>query len=191
MPPLTGRVCNFPGDNDDMKLVKIHTYVGIKPESEWIPLAKWLSQKIAWIEKDADSIPNAYSEWFFSLLNKKIAKSSFTDLFEYNNSGEGGIWCLKDPSVNKQKVYDILKNRGYYDLTIRTLIKQFADKNGAHMDNKRSLWIKQANDSSEIDISAISVFATQMIYAATKQIKGLQDYYTVAPLMETITNTFE
>ena len=78
----------------------------------------------------------------------------------------------------------MLKEKGYYDLTIRTLIKNIADKYGAHIDDKKSPWIRMANQSSNMTTSAISAFATQMIYAATKQIDELSDYYVVPQMME-------
>lgn len=90
----------------------------------------------------------------------------------------------KDPEHNRKKVYDLLKENGYYDLTIKTLIKYIADKNGAHLDTRKSHWIGMTNHAAKIELSAISVVATHMIYAATKQIKGLHDYYDVPPLME-------
>ena len=64
------------------------------------------------------------------------------------------------------------------------MIKQIADKYGAHIDGKRSLWIRMASQSSSSGMSAISVFATHMIYAATKQVKGLEDYYLIKPNLE-------
>ncbi len=184
MPPLVGKEFRCPGENDEMKLVEINTSLRIKPESEWIALEKWLDQKIAWIEKDVTSIPDAYSNRFYILLAQKLATNKFTDLFECRYDGKDRIWCFKNPQSDKQKVYNMLKDKGYYDLTIKTLIKHIADKNGAHLADKRSAWVRMANQSSEINISAISAFATQMMYAATKQVAGLNDYFVVPLMME-------
>ena len=186
MPPLDGHEFRCPGENDEIKLVEINTNIRIKPESEWMALDVWLGQKIAWIEKDVTSIPDAYSNRFYSLLAQKIATNEFTDLFECRSDERGRIWYLKNPQGDRQKVYDILKDRGYYDLTIRTLIKHIADKNGAHLDDKKSVWVRMANHSSVMNISAISAFATQMIYATTKQVNGLSDYFAVPLMMEDI-----
>lgn len=188
MPPLSGKlfICN--GEKDDMKLKKIETNIVVKPESEWISLDEWLNEKIAWIEKDSSSIPDGYSDSFFSMLSNKIAQKDFTDLFECIYLEKDIIWKIKNPQRDKQTVYEILRSYGYYDLNIRTLIKHIADKNGAHLDDKKSLWIRMANDSSDINTSAISAFATQMIYAATKQIVSLKDYYTVPQMMEITIN---
>lgn len=96
-----------------------------------------------------------------------------------------------NPQSDKQKLYNILKDNGYYDLNIRTLIKHIADKYGAHIDDKRSVWVRMANQSSDIYTSAISVFATQMIYAATKQVEGLGDYFVVPQMMGNCGNHLE
>ncbi len=185
MPPLDGHEFRCPGENDEMKLIEIHTNIRIKPESEWMVLNEWLNQRIAWIEKNVTSIPDAYSNRFYSLLAQKVATNEFTDLFDCSLDGADRIWYLKNPQKDKQKVYDILKDKGYYDLTIRTLIKHIADKNGAHLDDKKSIWVGMANQSSDVNISAISVFATHMMYAATKQVDGLRNYFVVPLMMET------
>lgn len=186
MPPLSGNKESYSGEDDDLKLIEIYPHIGIKPEAEWIPLNEWLNEKIAWIEKDADSIPDAYSDSFYLSLRDKIADKKFTEFFECKNDGSEKAWYIINPESNKRKLYDMLKNKGYYDLTVSRFIRHIADKSCAHADEKKSVWISVVNTSSEIDISAISVFATQMIYAATKQIDGLKDYFTVQPIMETI-----
>ena len=81
---------------------------------------------------------------------------------------------------------ECLKNRGYYDLSIRKMIKFIADKQGAHLENRESTWISTANNGYVWGESAVSVFATHMIYAATKQIKELNDYYPIDQMMETL-----
>ncbi len=186
MPPLVGNEFRCPGENNEMKLVEINTNIRIKPESEWMALDLWLNQKIAWLEKDVTSIPDAYSNRFYSLLAQKLATNKFTDLFECRFDGADRIWYLKNPQSDKQKVYDILKDKGYYDLTIRTLIKHIADKNGAHLDDKKSVWVRMANQSSEMNTSAISAFATHMMYATTKQVDGISNYFVVPLMMEDI-----
>ena len=83
-------------------------------------------------------------------------------------------------------MYSILKEKGYYDLTIRRMIKFFADKQGAHLDDKKSSWFSLANSGKDWRYSAISAFATHMIYAATRQIHGLKDYLLTNPQIETL-----
>ncbi len=119
------------------------------------------------------------------MLKKKLSKTNFCELYvERRDSDNKRVWALQNPSKDKETVYRIFKAHGYYDLTIRRLIKEIADKYGAHIDDKRSVWIRMANSSNVIGISAISVFATHMIYAATKQVKGMEDYYLISPNIE-------
>ena len=184
MPPLTGKEFRCPGEEGEMQLVEINPDITIEPESKWIPLVVWLNEKIAWIEKDVTNIPDAYSNMFYSMLSRKMPTKKFTDLFECKYDGNDKIWCLRNPQSDKQKIYEMLKDNGYYDLKIRTLIKHIADKYGAHLDDKKSVWIRMANQSSDMYTSAISAFATQMIYVATKQIEGLSDYFSVPQQME-------
>ncbi len=189
MPPLSGDVFKCEGENNDMKLVEIRTDIHIKPQNEWIPLSEWLDTKIAYIEKGIHDIPDAYEDRFFQLLKVKLDERDVETLFEPKTIDNGSetrtIWVIKDSLDNKEKLYYLLKARGYYDLSIRRMIKHIADKQGAHIDDKISLWISVAN-TSKARRSAISVFATHMIYAATKQIKDLEDYYPVEPLIETL-----
>ena len=77
-----------------------------------------------------------------------------------------------------------LKEKGYYDLTIRRMIKFFADKQGAHLEENKSTWFSLANTGKDWKYSAISAFATHMIYAATRQIHGLEDYFLINPRLE-------
>ncbi len=139
-----------------------------------------MSQKIAWIEKDASNIPDAYSDDFFKSICSRHGNDEFCKLFEcqkYDRDGEKvKIWVLKDKKNGKQLAYESLKKKGYYELTIQRMIKHIADKLGAHLDDSNSIWIGIANSAEDYYKSAISVFAMQMIYAATKQIKELEHY---------------
>ena len=179
MPPLKGKTFECPGENNEMKLVEINPSMNIKPKEEWIPIEEWLDERIAWIDKNASSIPDAYEDGFFRKICDRQGNRGFQDLFACRVIEEGGkkkkIWEIKDRNDGKKKVYELLKEKGYYDLTIRRMIKHVADKQGAHIERKNSIWIRLAN-SGEDNRSAISVFATQMIYAATMQIKGLENY---------------
>ena len=183
MPPLSGKRFDCPGDDNSMKLVIINTDVYMAPYDKWIPLNSWLNETIAWIEKDANSIPEAYTDWFYKMLERKLNKSDFKDYYQCELCDGNKIWKIKEPSKNKQKVYDLLKKHDYYDLTIGRMLKHIADKRGAHKDNRMSFWIRQANSSIAGD-SAVSVFASQMIYAATKQVKQLEDYRFVSFVTE-------
>ena len=81
MPPLEGKELEIPGDNNEMKLVEIYPSMHIKPKEEWIPIEKWLNERIAWVDKDARSIPDAYTDSFFEKISNGIGDHSFQDLF--------------------------------------------------------------------------------------------------------------
>lgn len=188
MPPLVGDPFYCDGENNEMRIHEIHPDILIKPQAEWILLGDWLKEKIAWIDKEIDDIPEAYEDRFFHMISDKIGNESFVNLFVEEEIEENGtqkkIWRLKEYEKNKEKVYNILKKKGYYELTIRTLIKYIADKKGAHLEAVKSHWIGMANTGKNWEHSAISVFATHMIYAATKQIKELSDYLEINPMIE-------
>lgn len=188
MPPLSGEMFSFPGEQNDMKLFERHPDILIKPQKDWIPLKDWLQEKIAWIDKHAYDIPDTIESRFFHMIEKRMGTDSLKDYYVMGHvridGKEAVIWRLKDPYVNREKVFKLLKNKGYYDLTIRKMIKFIADKSAAHLDGKRSTWIDLANRGKNWEQSAISVFATHMIYAATKQIDELKNYLEINPMIE-------
>ena len=190
MPPLCGRKMEFPGENEEMKLIEIHPYIHIKPQNEWISIDNWLDERVAWIEKGADGIPEMYRDSFFREILSRCQDKTLEGLFVLDEVVENGknikVRKLTDPINNRQIVYDCLKKHGYYDLSIRRMIKFIADKQGAHLENNKSMWIHMANSGNDGGESAISVFATHMIYAATKQIKELKDYYIIEQIIETL-----
>lgn len=57
-----------------------------------------------------------------------------------------------------------------------------ADQRGAHFDQRDKMWIRMANHGNNISYTALSVLATYMIYAATKQIKEMENYYVLMPV---------
>ena len=188
MPPLDGELFSCPGEQNEMKLFELNPDILIKPQEDWIPLEDWLKERIAWIDKQADDVPDAIEERFFQMITKGIGNESLKEYFVRDKTEKDGkdavIWRLKDPCVNREKVFALLKERGYYDLTIRTMIKFIADKSAAHLEPKRSIWIKAANSGKDWEQSAVSVFATHMIYAATKQISEFENYLSMNPTIE-------
>lgn len=182
MPPLDGTVFNCPGDEDSMKLVAIETNMQVKPREEWIPLNEWLNERIAWIEKGINDIPEAFTDWFYMMLYRKLSKYGFAELFYSENIDNKRVWILKEDNSYKEKLYTLLKDNGYYDLTIGKMIRHIADKKGAHLDAKRISWIGMENRSNVQGYSAISVFAIHMMYAASLQIHELKDYFEISPL---------
>lgn len=188
MPPLAGELFSCPGEQNEMKLFELHPDILIKPQKDWIPLEDWLQERIAWIDKQADDVPDAIESRFFHMIEKRMGTDSLKEYYVKDqvriDGKEAVIWRLKDPGVNREKVFELLKNKGYHDLTIRKMIKYIADKSAAHLDGKRSTWINLANSGKNWEQSAISVFATHMIYAATKQIDELKNYLDMNPMIE-------
>ncbi len=186
MPPLTGYLFDCPGDdNNKMKLHEIWPDMIIKPQSEWLPIEEWLKTIVAWIDKDENDIPDAYTNHFYSSIRREIADRAFDICFIkldiVENNQQKVIWKVKDEE-SKQRIFTMLKEKGYYDLTIRRLIKSMADQRGAHFDQRDKMWIRMANHGNNISYTALSVLATYMIYAATKQIKEMENYYVLMPV---------
>jgi len=185
MPPLSGSLFECLGEHGEMQVYEMYPDIRVKPQSEWISLDDWLNEKIAWIDKGVDDIPEAYEDSFFQMISSRFGNNSFEQYFVseiQENSGKK-IWRLRETNT-KQQVYDLLKSKGYYDLSVKRLIKYIADKHGAHLDASDSMWINLANDSTNMNHSAISVFAIHMIYAATQQIPELKDYLDLHPMLE-------
>jgi hypothetical protein len=185
MPPLSGSLFECLGEHGEMQVYETYPDIRVKPLSEWISLDDWLNEKIAWIDKGVDDIPEAYEDSFFQMISSRFGNNSFEQYFVseiQENSGKK-IWRLRETNT-KQQVYDLLKSKGYYDLSVKRLIKYIADKRGAHLDASDSIWVNMANESWNIHHSAISVFAIHMIYAATQQIPELKDYLDLNPMLE-------
>lgn len=190
MPPLVGELFTCPGEQNEMRLCLLKPDILMKPQKDWIRLDDWLEERIAWIDKQSDDVPDAIEDRFFQKIIKRIGTDSFKEYFTSNvieiDGKEAVIWRLKSPCVNREKVFNILKEKGYYDLTIRRMIKFIADKSAAHLDASNSTWIHAANSSKNWEESAVSVFATHMIYAATKQIREFENYLDTNPTIEVL-----
>lgn len=189
MPPLTGELFNCPGENKEMKLHTICTNLHVKKQNEWIPFDEWKNQTISWIAKGVQDVPTIIEDNFFEKLlkgtnNNRVIGNSYEHCYVKDGENMTEAWMMKDPENTQEKVYEVLKEAGYYDLTIQRMIKHIADKKAAHTDIGNSIWISLENTSADYRHSAISAFSTQMIYAATKQIKELNDYWQVEPLLE-------
>ena len=70
MPPLVGELFSCPGEQNEMKLFELHPDILIKPQKDWIPLDDWLMERIAWIDKQVDDIPDAFEDRFFQMITK-------------------------------------------------------------------------------------------------------------------------
>lgn len=189
MPPFSSDPLFVDGINGEVKLTISRTYIHIKDQSEWIPFDEWKETRIAWIDKNADDVPTTISHDFYIKL-MKATNSRIYKYYEqetvYHDNKDRKVWKLIDPETNQYKVYELLKEKGYYELTIHRMIKHIADKIAAHTDSGNAVWISLVNESVNNRYSAISAFATQMMYAATKQIKELKDYWIIEPQLETL-----
>jgi hypothetical protein len=116
MPPLTGVSFSCPGEQNEMKLFEVRPDILIKPRKDWISLADWLEERIAWIDKQADDVPDAIEDRFFQKIIKRIGTDSFKEYFLRDvieiEGKEAVIWRLRDPCVNREKVFNILKEKG-------------------------------------------------------------------------------
>lgn len=192
MPPLTGRQFTCQGDeNNDIRLNSIWPFMHVRKQIEWIPFCEWKEQRIAWINKTEKDVPLVLSDKFYKKIldatgNNQMIVNCYVQESVKQNEEESMVWKMIEPETNQIKVYKLLKEAGYYDLTIKTMIKHIADKEAAHADIGSSTWVKSANSSEDYHHSAISVFATQMIYATTKQIEALKNYWQIERLMETL-----
>ena len=191
MPPLSGKVFFCPGYQNDMMLNTIETDIHIVKQEKWLPFDEWKDTRVSWIEKSETDVPTAVSDHFYTKVlkgtgNNRVICNSYERKIVEQEGKKVVIWEMKNPVINQKKIYEILKKAGYYDLTIQRLVKNIADTKAAHVDNGEAVWIHMENMSGDFRQSAISVFATHMIYAATKQIKELSDYWIAEPLLETL-----
>ena len=111
-------------------------------------------------------------------------KTQFEALFEKKKVKYKGeeieIYCSRNPidTNANQKIYDILEQIGYNNLSIYDFLKHMSDKRGAHIDVELSLVIsKLVNQAIEPGLTPICCIAAQMIYAAKKQIPELANYW--------------
>lgn len=95
----------------------------------------------------------------------RIMSVALVEVFYGRNKHFAFVVCIKGYFLNPSKT------------VFNTQIKL-----GSNMTS--SPWVRMSNDG--IKVSAISAFSSQMIYAATVQIKELEDYYLVKPVMETL-----
>lgn len=133
MPPLSGKIFDCPGENKDIKSKTVWTDIHVKKQCEWIPVEEWSNQIISKIEKTAEDIPILVSDRYFQKImrvtgNKKEIQSYYQQEEIDSNGLKETIWRLKDPEENQAKVFKVLKEYGYYDLTIYRMIKHIADK---------------------------------------------------------------
>ena len=203
MPPLHGKECNLSDERFPSKLRMIALELFTGPIEEWIPLEEWLKCKIAWFDKTAEDLPIGFDEHVFPFIRKKVnglntkencVIAEFDSLFvddEVSMSDRSKkvikVFRYRDDQTKRQRLFQILKDAGYYDLSVYDFLKHVADRRGAHVERFISPMMKLINHSVCPDFSSIMVIAIQMLYAVARQVKGLEDYLpSDFPNMETL-----
>ena len=185
LPPLTGTQIEL---ENKMKIIRPN--LSIAPQDKWIPVDQWLEQKIAWFDKTASDLPDMIADFTFeNILNKfrKADKATFESLFEMKEVMYQGsltkIYTRIDASdaTKNATIFSMLKNIGYYDLSVYNFIKHLSDKRGAHIDVGHSPVITLVNSPTAEIITPVLCIAVQMIWVAKHQIPELDSYW---PKME-------
>ncbi len=181
MPVISG--ISFEGD--DKFHFELAPYSFGKMEN-WINLEEWKNQRIAYFDKDVSDIPDIIpNETFHLILNKleKQEKQEFQQKFEsvlitYKGEQITGYKRISPAEASSnQRIFELMKKAGYYDLTIYNFIKHLSDKRGAHIDMGISPLIKNINEAKSQTFTPIICFGLQLIYAAKMQIPELEDYW--------------
>lgn len=172
-------------EGDDKLHFELAPY-GFGKMENWISLNEWANQKIAYFDKDVSDIPDVIPDTTFQLILNKLKKqekTEFQQLFssveiEYKGEQIIGYGRVKPKdTVSNQRIFELMKKVGYYDLTVYDFIKHLSDKRGAHIDMGIAPLIKIINgDKSQIFIPIVC-FGLQLIYAAKMQIPELEDYW--------------
>lgn len=190
LPPLMGTEI---GLNDKLKIIMPN--FTIVAQDKWIPVEDWLNQNIAWIDKTVSDLPDVFLEDMFkSILNKlKKENKTFESLFEKKEIIYKGdlltIYTRIDPnnSENNNTIFSILKEIGYYDLSIYNFLKHLSDKRGAHIDTGISPIIEMINEPVIENMTPIFCIAIQVIWAVKQQVPELANYW---PEMNAILEEF-
>ena len=203
MPELHGKNCDL---NEERFMSKLHV-IGLElytgPKEEWVSVSEWLKSKIAWFDKTADDVPFGFDEHVFPVIRNKVnglntkencVLAEFDSFFKdeemiLNDGSKQTIkkFCHSDEQVKRERLFQILKDVGYYDLSIYDFLKHVGDRRGAHVDRFISPIMKLVNHSVYPGISSIMIIAIQMLYAISKQVPGFENYLpTNFPNMETM-----
>lgn len=189
MPPLVGTPIKLMDEQ-----IMVRPPFEVAKEELWLPVEDWLNQIISQFDRKAEGtvaiLPKHTYEGIMKRLNGrkfKNLKPRFEALYvpkETEYKGEvSEVYFKKDPDNTRtnQEVFDILDQIGYNKLTIYDFIKHLSDKRGAHIDIGHSPVIGMVNQADLQRFTPIHYFATEMIYAAKKQIPELSDYWVEMP----------
>lgn len=189
MPPLTG----FPILVSENQTI-IRPPFSVKPIDQWIQLKQWLEQNISWFDRDANMTANMIPKYSYDCILKKLngrkfktLKPKFESMFykkQIEYKGEvAEVYCKQnstDESVN-QEIYQILEMIGYNKLSLYDFLKHMSDKRGAHIDVGHSLVVEMVNAADSSGLTPVHYLAIQMIFAAKKQVQGLENYWPEMP----------
>ena len=192
MPEFKGEVHVLDDEHFQSKLrIKVTSFT-VDPQEKWIPLDDWLQSKIAWFDKEPEDVPIGFDEYVFSLIRNKVnglnktqkgTLSEFDSFFNFEEMEmKDGNKCkvyrfiYREDAQKREKLYNILKQTGYYDLTLYEFLKGVADGRGAHLDKSMGPLLKIVNVTPYKGMSVIMVLAIQTMYAIAKQVKGLEQY---------------
>ena len=184
MMPIKGRLIDL---EDKLKLY-ITPFDFVKVD-EWITIDDWISQKIAYYDKQATDCQRSIDEnTFLQIVNrikKKQDKLDFQNLYKKETISYKGenvvVYSLVDDnSETVNSAFNTLKQTGYYDLTVYDFIKHLADKRGAHLDTSASVFIETINKPDQNQLNAIRCWALQLIFAVKEQIPEFADYWPEA-----------
>ena len=151
-------------------------------DAETIPVEDWKNQIMVWFDKKETDIPDQFTDDAFQAIKKALHKVNNNVEVEFGSyfipkaiDCKGEMITVYEVKAGlKQRVYELISMTGFYKLTVYDFIKTIADKRGAHIDIAIPLMITTFNDSKRM--SAIEVFAIEMIMQAQKQIPELTDY---------------
>ena len=192
MPKFEGEVHILDDEHFQSKLRIIVTSFTVDPQKEWIPLDNWLQSRIAWFDKKPEDVPIGFDEHIFSIILNKVNKlnktrkgilSEFDSFFSLEemymrdgNKCKVHRFVDREDAQKRERLFNILRQAGYYDLTLYDFLKGIADGRGAHLDKSMVPLLKLVNITPYNGMSVIMLIAIQAMYAIAKQIKGLEQY---------------
>ncbi len=189
MPPLSGIEVEI-GDKQHL----VRTPFITKDMNAWIPVEGWLKQNISWFERNKNSIAPMLPKFSYEYIMKRLnsrqfrhLKNEFNTFFiseqvEYHGEVmEVYVRKYPDDDEKNTRIYEILDEIGYNNLSLYNFIKHLSDKRGAHIDVGHSLVVDIVNHADNEGITPIHCFAIQMIFAAKKQIPELSNYWPEMP----------
>lgn len=179
--PLTGTEIEL---DNGMKMIRPN--LTIAPQKQWLSVDSWLNQNIAWFDKTENDIPDMIPAFVYeNILNKfkKPEKITFDSMFELQEVMYQGqatkIYTRINPNDEHKNaiIFSMLKNIGYYDLTVYNFIKHLSDKRGAHIDVGHSPVVGLVNSPIENIITPTLCIALETIWAVKQQVPELADYW--------------